>query len=148
MRIKIHSLLYSLIVLRNQVFAAFKSPARTVRYQFSHLILRAFILSCESHRQLWNSMRKKLFSIKSEVLPHQFAVKFGRGNMKVVLSILLVAIAQQAFAQDPRFILNVVQTEPDDTATFRCLATAITSRHALSKFARFHSFLELHPMST
>lgn len=51
--------------------------------------------------------------------------------MKLFWSILIVAFVQQSFAQDPRFMLSVMQNATN-VMSFRCIATAFTTRHALT----------------
>lgn len=49
--------------------------------------------------------------------------------MKVSIFILLVALAQQIFAQ--RSIVNIVHRQ-NDVTTFRCVGSPFTVRHALT----------------
>lgn len=74
----------------------------------------------------------QVYLFQSVFSPKQFAVDFSAVNMKVLITVLLVAIAQQCFAQqDTRFIVNIVHRQ-NDVSSLRCVASAFTARHVLT----------------
>lgn len=84
---------------------------------------------------MWAKNRIPVFYIKG--LSKQKSIQFfrcsvtvrNRGEMKVFISILLVAFAQQSFAQ--RSILNVVHRQ-NDVTRFLCVGSPFSLRHALT----------------